>query len=74
MNKAETVLVDCADQDIKGKELNLEHAKRLFKLQHTTNRNDWTLTEGQNLELKNGDLIKSADTGNSSKGRKTGRT
>ncbi len=74
MDISETVLVDCNDQDIKGKELSFEHARRLFNLQHTQGRNDWTLSDGQNFELKNGNLIKQRDSSNTSKKDEARRT
>ena len=45
-----------------------EHAVNLLTLQEKGNRDDWKLSEGQNLTFKNGTLTRSkSDTGKGSK-------
>ncbi len=66
------VKLDSLTSDIEGKIFGIEHATNILRAVELQGRqNNWSLSEGQNLEFKDG-IIKRTSTGASGKGTESG--
>src|SRR5688500_12796731 len=57
------IYFDDKENDVERKEFSRDHALRLVALQHKHSYKNWTISDGQNLQIKDGKIISGSDTG-----------
>ena len=58
------IYFDDKDNDVERKEFARDHAINLVALQHQKGYKNWTISPGQNLDVKDGKIVSAGTSGN----------